>query len=257
MQSPKANRFAGQHLLTAAGQMPESLAAALARRRAHDRRLDGGHRHGRGGGPAPHLLRRGIAHRGAASGSHRASPSPAAIASTSSGSPPRAGGATVAWIESWYDTPWRLPLTGRGRPTSAPARSRARSRAADRLASGSELRRQTAPAIRRCPGSRAPAEAACTTEVATRAANQTFGPARALGAGRRRRGARRWRSGPPARRSSAGSAAAGPVAAVQPGPGPRIRRGSTRSRRTTYAADITVAATGPGTPRWRRGRRAR
>jgi hypothetical protein len=179
VQSSRGNRFTGQRLLSARNQMPESLAAAA---------LGGGasivawtSATGTAGGADPRTIY-------AAEGSRRGAPAHARAVVTVApghrideiGVAPRAGTATVAWIESWYDRSGSYHSEAMAMDDAPHASARALS-PAGRLASGltfaGDLAGDQAVSWESCT-----VNDACSTDVAARRAKGAFGPARSLGA---------------------------------------------------------------------------
>ena len=178
VQSPKANRFGAQHLLTGGGRMPESLAAAWL----------GGEKSivawsaatGIAGAADPRVI-------SYAEGSRARAPHGVQSAVTVApghridevGVAPRAGGATVAWVESWYDKAGAYHSQVEARDIGPHAVTRSLS-PASRLASGLTFAGDV-------PGDQALTWESCTTgdtcqaQVAVRGASGQFGSPRTLG----------------------------------------------------------------------------
>ena len=236
VQSPKSNRFAGQHLLTGGGQMPESLAAAWL----------GGERTivtwtaatGTAGAAEPR-------HIYYAEGSRTSAPRQVRTAITVAGGhridelgvARSAGGPTVAWIESWYDTHGAYHSQVRAADIGPHSVIRTVS-AANRLASGLMFGGDTA-GDQALSWQSCTTENVCTAQVSTRAAKQTFSAPRTLGASDAPEEPA-LSVGPAGQALVAWIRGGRPVASVQPGPG-RGFGAPTQLSSTTYAADITVS----------------
>jgi hypothetical protein len=183
VQSTKGNRFGAQHLLTSGGKMPAALAAAWL----------GGERttvawtaaSGTAGAADPRTI-------SYAEGSRTSAPHGVRTAITVAaghridelGVAPRAGGATVAWVESWYDRAGTYHSAVKAADIGAHAVSQELS-PANRLASGLMLAGDV-------PGDQALSWESCTVadvcaaQVAVRGAGSAgsagFGSVRTLGA---------------------------------------------------------------------------
>jgi hypothetical protein len=235
VQSSRGNRFGAQHLLTSAGEMPEALATAWlggentvvawtaatgvageARPRSID--ISGGTRT-----RPPHRVAVAVT-------------VPAGHTIDELGLAPRGGGATAAWIESWYDRGGAYHSQVRAMDVAPHAAVRTLS-AAGRLASGlsfdGDLAGDQAASWNLCS-----VAAQCVTQVATRAAHGSFGGARTLG-------------GVDAAQSPAltvgpqGQVLAGWIQGGRPwaSVAPRLGRGfgvATSLSSTTYASDLTI-----------------
>ncbi len=240
VQSTKGNRFAGQHLLTGGGQMPESLATAWL----------GGQRTvvawtaatGTAGAAAPR-------HMSYALGSRTSAPRRVHTAVTVAGGhridelglAARAGAATAAWVESWFDKRGDYHSEVRAMDIGPHAMTRTVS-PANRLASGltvaGDQRGDQALTWQSCTS-----DVSCTVQVAVRDAHGQFGPARSLGP--------IDPSQPPALSvGSRGQVLVGwtrggrPTAAIAPAPGRGFGTAVTLSS-SPYALDMTVGF-GPG-----------
>jgi len=234
-QSPQANRFAGPHLLTRGGQMPETLAATW---------LGGENTivawttaNGIAGVAAPRSITYAL-------GSRTRAPHAVKTAVTvppghridELGVAARGGVATAAWIESWYDKAGGYHSIVRATDIAPHATVRNLS-PANRLASGLSFAGDVAgdqeTAWESCT-----VQSVCQAQVDGRSAKGSFGPARALGA--------IDPSQAPALAVSAhGQVLVGwvrggrPVAAMAAAPGRRFGAPSTLSS-TTFALDLTV-----------------
>jgi hypothetical protein len=250
IQSAKADRFGGQHLLTRGGQMPETLDAAWlggestivawtaatgVAGQAAPRRMSyalGARTH------APRAVKTAVT----VPAGHRIDE--LAVAS-------RHGGATAAWVESWSDKSGAFHSVVRVMDIAPHATPRNLS-PANRLASGvsfaGDVAGDQALAWQSCT-----AQAACQTQVDGRGAHGAFGPARTLGAidpsqepavavGARGQALVGWVRG------------GHPVAAAAPGAGRRFGAPVTLSA-TTFALDLTVGlgARGAGMAAWTQG----
>jgi hypothetical protein len=249
-QSAKPDRFAGQHLLTGGGRMPETLAAAWL----------GGEStivawtaaSGVAGAATPRSISYAL-------GSKTRAPHAVKTAVTvprghridELGVAARGGGATAAWIESWYDKNGGYHSLVRATDIAPHATVRNLS-PANRLASGLSFAGDTggdqAIAWESCTF-----QDACETQVDGRGAKSSFGPARTLG-------------GIDASQSPAlavgahGQVLVGwvrggkPVAATAPAPGRRFS-GPTTLSSTTFALDLTVGygSSGRALAAWTQG----
>jgi hypothetical protein len=234
-QSSRGGRFAGQHRLTGAGQMPQTLAAvALGGERAMVAWT------ATAGGAGPRRIT-------GATGSRRSAPRAARTLVTVApghsideiGLAARGGGqATVAWIESWYDRRGGYHSVAKATDLTPHAAVLALS-PADRLASGLQFAGDGAgdqvAAWESCT-----VDDACTVNAAARRRGGAFGAARSLGV-------TDPAQAPALSVGPSGQAVAGwilggdPMAAVQTTPG----RGFARPARLSgagYALDIAVAA---------------
>ena len=240
-QSARANRFAGPHLLTRGGQMPETLAAAW---------LGGENTivawttaNGIAGVAAP----RAISY---ATGSRTRAPhNPKSAVTVRAGhridelgvAGRRGGGATAAWIESWYDAKGGYHSRVRAMDITPHAVVRDLS-PANRLASGlsfaGDVKGDQAIGWESCT-----AQDACQTQIAGRPATGQYGTARTLGA-------IDPSQEPALAVGSHGQVLVGwvrggkPVAATAAGTGRRFGAPVTLSS-TTFALDLTVSF-GPG-----------
>jgi hypothetical protein len=179
-QSPRSNRFGAQHLLTSAGKMPTALAAAWL----------GGEKTvvawTAGTGMAGTAQPRTISY---AEGSRTSAPHAVKTAVTVAaghridelGVAPRAGGTTVAWVESWYDRAGAYHSQVQAADIGPHAVTRALS-PANRQASGltfaGDVAGDQALTWESCT-----AADACVAQVAVRGAGMAgFGPVHTLGA---------------------------------------------------------------------------
>ena len=233
-QSSRGARFGGQHLLTGAGQMPETLAAAplgggaslvawtAARAGADPRTVQGDTGTRRA---APHRVRTLVTvPRG-----HRVD---------EIGVARRGGQATVTWIESWYDRRGAYHSVVEAADLTPKAQARALS-PANRLASGLKFAGDAAgdqvAAWESCT-----VDDACTADAAVRRRGATFGPARVLGATDAAQ-APALSVGPGGQAVVGWIHAGDPEAATQATPG-RGFGGAAVLSRAGYALDIDVAA---------------
>jgi hypothetical protein len=240
-QSARGNRFAGQHLLTRGGQMPETLAAAW---------LGGANTivawttaNGIAGVAAPRSISYAL-------GSRTHAPrNPKSAVTVRAGhridelgvAARHGGGATAAWVESWYDA--RGGYHSRVRAMDIMPHAIVRDISpANRLASGlsftGDVDGDQALAWESCT-----AQASCQTQVAGRSATGQYGAPRTLGA-------IDASQEPALAVGSRGQILVGwvrggkPVAATAAGAGRRFGAPVTLSS-TTFALDLTVGF-GPG-----------
>ncbi|MFL5861850.1 MAG: hypothetical protein ACJ780_13895 [Solirubrobacteraceae bacterium] len=241
VQSSRPGRFAAPHRLTRGGQMPETLAAAWLG--AENTIVAWTTANGIAGVAAPRSITYAV-------GSRTRAPHRVKTAVTvrpghridELGVAARAGGgATAAWIESWYDD--RRAYHSRVRAMDVAPHAAVRYLSpANRLASGLDVAGDVdgdqAVAWRSCTP-----QAACQSQVATRPANAPYGAPRTLGlidpsqapalaVGSRAQVLVGWVRG------------GRPVAATAAGVGRTFGRPVTLSR-TTFALDLTVGY-GPG-----------
>ncbi len=235
-QSGRGDGFARPRRLTGAAQMPQSLATAG---------LAGGHSivawtaaTGVAGANDPRRIY-------VSGGSRTAAPRRARTAVTvpaghridELGAAPSAAGATLAWIESWYDRKGNYHSQVKATDVSAHAAVRTLS-PGNRLASGLAFAGAPAQgqglAWQSCRG-----DTSCTTQVATRAASGRFGAARTLG-GSDPAQAPAVAVGPRGQVLVGWVLGGRPLAAVAPSPGGGFGAPTTLST-TTYALDLTVA----------------
>ncbi|HWD73562.1 MAG TPA: hypothetical protein VG371_00390 [Solirubrobacteraceae bacterium] len=237
VQSSRGNRFAGQHLLTRTGQMPQALAATPL---------------GAGSslvawtaatGPAGAADPRSI---DGATGSRTSAPRrvrtlvtvPAGHRIDEIGVAPRGRDATVTWAESWYDRSGSYHSVVEATDLTPHAGVRMLS-AGNRLASGLQFAGDAA-------GDQAAAwesctvDDACTVDTAVRRRGGVFGPARSLGATDAAQ-APALSVGPRGKALVGWIRAGDPVAAVQALPGQGFGPPTVLSR-AGYALDIAVAA---------------
>ncbi|MGZ4166481.1 MAG: hypothetical protein ACXVR1_18825 [Solirubrobacteraceae bacterium] len=180
VQSAKANRFGSQHLLTGGGHMPETLATAWLG--GESTIVAWTSAAGVAGAAAP----RGISY---ATGSRTRAPRKVRSAVLVRAghridelgvAARHGGGATAAWIESWYDTKGAYHSRVRTMDIAPHAAVRDIS-PATRLASGlsfaGDVDGDQAIAWESCT-----AQGACQTQVAGRLAKGPYGPLRTLGA---------------------------------------------------------------------------
>jgi hypothetical protein len=237
VQSSRGNRFAGQHLLTRAGQMPQALAAAP---------LGGGSSlvaWTAATGPAGAADPRSI---DGATGSRTSAPRrvrtlvtvPAGHRIDEIGVAPRRRDATVTWTESWYDRSGGYHSVVEATDLTPHAGVRTLS-PGNRLASGLQFAGDAA-------GDQAAAwesctvDDACTVDTAVRRRGGVFGPARSLGATDAAQ-APALSVGPRGQALVGWIRAGDPVAAVQALPGQGFGPPAVLSR-AGYALDIAVAA---------------
>lgn len=233
-QSSRGARFGGQHLLTGAGQMPETLAATP---------LGGGASlvawTAARGGADPHSVH-------GATGTRRRAPHGVRTLATvprgrridEIGLARRGSHATVAWIESWYDARGGFHSVVEAIDLTPRAHARALS-PANRLASGLQFAGDPAgdqvAAWESCT-----IDGACSADAAVRRRGGTFGPARSLGAVDAAQ-APALSVGPGGQAVVGWIRRGNPTAATQGSPGHGFGRPAVLSR-TSYALDITVAA---------------
>ncbi len=235
-QSRHEDGFARPRRLSGTAQMPQSLAAAA---------LAGGHSivawtaaTGAAGANDPRQIY-------VAAGSRTAAPRRARTAVTvpaghridELGASPSAAGATLAWIESWYDRKGNYHSQVKATDVGAHAAIRTLSpgnRLASGLAFAGDAAGSQALAWQSCRG-----ETSCTTQAATRAASGRFGPARTLGAMDASQ-APAVAVGPHGQVLVAWVRGGRPLAAAAPGPGRGFGAPATLST-TTFALDLTVA----------------
>ncbi len=237
VQSAKSNRFGGQHLLTRGGQMPETLAAAWLG--AESTIVAWAGASGVAGAAAPRTISYALgAKTHAPKGVKTAVTVPAGHRIDELGVAARqSGGATAAWIESWYDKSGGYH--SRVRATDVAARATVRDLSADgRLASGLSFAGDPA-GDQEITWESCTFQDACQVQADGRSAKGSFGPVRTLGAidpsqepalavGAHGRVLVGWVRG------------GKPVAATAPSAGGRFGGTSTLSS-TTFALDLTVA----------------
>ncbi|HEY5429499.1 MAG TPA: hypothetical protein VIK04_10310 [Solirubrobacteraceae bacterium] len=250
VQSPKANRFGAQHLLTGGGKLPETLAAAGL----------GGETSivawsaatGIAGAADPRTISYAKGSRASAPhGVRSAVTVPAGRRVDEVGVAPRAGGATVAWVESWYDHAGGYHSQVEATDIGPHAVARTLS-PANRLASGltfaGDVSGDQALTWESCT-----AADSCQAQVAVRRASGQFGAVRTVGAVDQDQ--------PPALAVGAhGQTLVGwiesgqPFATAQPKPG-RGWRAATKLSASTYASDVTVGVGphGQGLAAWTQG----
>jgi hypothetical protein len=234
VQSSRGDSFGGQHLLTGAGQVPETLAVTAL-----------------GGGSS--LVAWTAARAGAdprtvigAIGSRRAAPHRARTLITvprghrvdEIGLARRGGQATVAWIESWYDARGAYHSVVQAADLAPHAQARTLSPAgglASGLQFGGDAAGDQVASWESCP-----LDDACTADAAVRRRGGAFGPARSLGAVDADQ-APALAVGPGGRAVVAWIHRGNPMAATQATPG-RGFGGAVELSRAGYALDITVAA---------------
>jgi hypothetical protein len=250
VQAGKANRFGGQHLLTHGGQMPEALDAAWLG--AESTIVAWTAATGVAGQAAPRSISYALgAKTHAPRGAKTAVTVPAGHRIDELGVAARHGGATAAWVESWFDTGNTYYSIVRAMDIAPHAMVRNLS-PANRLASGlsfaGDVGGDQALAWQSCTF-----QAACQTQVDGRGARGSFGPVRTLGAidasqepslavGAHGQVLVGWvRGGKPvaATASSAGGRFSGPVSLSS----------------TTFALDLTVGygPAGAGLAAWTQG----
>jgi hypothetical protein len=178
IQSAKANRFGAQHLLTHGGQMPEALDAAWL----------GGQgtivawtaATGVAGQAAPRRISYALGSKNSAPHSVQTAVTvPAGHRIDELGVAARPGGATAAWVESWYDNSGAYHAQVRAMDIAPHATVRGLS-PANRLASGLSFAGDVA-GDQAVGWASCAAQAACQTQVDGRRAHGSFGPARTLG----------------------------------------------------------------------------
>ncbi len=251
IQSSKADRFGAQHLLTHGGQMPETLQAAWL---------------GGQGTIVAWTSSRGVAGQAAprsisyALGAKAHAPREVKTAVTVAaghridelGVAARNGGATAAWIESWYDKSGAFHSRVRAIDIAPHAMVRDLS-PVNRLASGLSFAGDVA-------GDQEVAWESCTAQAACQTGPTGAAPrARSAPSARWARSTPprrpRLRSAPTGRSWSAGSRAASRWPRPPPRPaGASAGRRPSRRRRSRWNSRSPSA---PGVPGWRRGRRAR
>jgi hypothetical protein len=250
IQSAKANRFGRQHLLTHGGQMPEALDAAWLG--AENTIVAWTSAKGVAGQAAPRSISYALGSRAKPPhGVKTAVTVPAGHRVDELGVAPRHGGATAAWVESWFDKRNTYHSVVRAMDIAPHATARDLS-AANRLASGLSFAGDQA-GDQEIGWESCTFQAACQTEADGRGAKGSFGAVRTLGAidpsqepdvavGPRGQVLVGWvRGGRPvaATASSAGGRFGGPVTLSS----------------TTFALDLTVAfgAAGAGAVAWTQG----
>ncbi len=250
VQSSKANRFGGPHLLTHGGQMPETLDAAWLG--GESTIVAWTSSRGVAGEAAPRSISYALGARThAPRGVKTAVTVPAGHRIDELGVAARQGGATAAWVESWYDKSGAYHSLVRAMDIAPHATVRNLS-PAKRLASGlsfaGDVGGDQAVAWESCTG-----QAACQTQVSGRGAKGSFGPVRTLGA--------IDASQEPALAVGAhGKVLVGwvrggtPVAATATSAGGRFGAAVTLSH-TTFALDLTVGfgSGGAGAAAWTQG----
>ncbi|MFZ1992925.1 MAG: hypothetical protein WAU75_02360, partial [Solirubrobacteraceae bacterium] len=179
IQSAKANRFGAQHLLTHGGQMPEAL--DVARLGGQGSIVAWTAAGGVAGQAAPRRISYALGTKNIAPHAVQTAVTvPAGHRIDELGVAARAGGATAAWVESWYDDKsGAYHSQVRAMDIAPHATVRALS-SGNRLASGlsfaGDVAGDQAVAWASCT-----AQAACQTQVDGRGAHGSFGPARTLG----------------------------------------------------------------------------
>ncbi len=234
VQSSRGNRFGGQHRLTGAGQMPQTLAATPLGAGASlvawtAARAGGGPRTVQGAAgtrrSAPHRARTLVT-------------VPAGHRIDEIGLARKGGQATVAWIESWYDARGRYHSVVEAADLAPKASTRALS-PTNRLASGLQFAGDAAgdqvAAWDSCT-----TDAACTADAAVRRRGGTFSPARSFGATDAAQ-APALSVGPGGQAVIGWIRGGNPMAATQAAAGRGFGTAATLSR-TGYALDIAVAA---------------
>jgi hypothetical protein len=178
-QSAKANRFGGQHLLTHGGQMPDTLDAAWLG--GQSTIVAWAAATGVAGQAAPRSISYALGSKThPPRGVKTAVTVPAGHRIDELGVAARQGGATAAWLESWFDKGNAYHSIVRAMDVAPHATVRNLS-PADRLASGlsfgGDAGGDQAVAWESCT-----LQAACMTQVSGRGAHGSFGPVRTLGA---------------------------------------------------------------------------
>jgi hypothetical protein len=250
VQSPRANRFGAQHLLTGGGTMPETLAAAPLG--GENSIVAWSAATGVAGAANPRTI-------SYAEGSRTSAPHAVRSAVTvptghridELGVAARAGGATVAWVESWYDTSGAYHSQVEATDLGPHSMTRALS-PPGRLASGltfaGDVAGDSALTWESCTTG-----ATCQAEIAVRPASGPFGPARALGAIDADQ-APALSVGPHGQVLAGWIDAGRPFAAAQSRAGKGFG-GAAKLSSTTYAADLTVGVGphGQGLAAWTQG----
>ncbi len=178
IQSAKSNRFGGQHLLTHGGQMPETLDAAWLG--AESSIVAWASAKGVAGQAAPRTISYAL-------GSKTHAPRGVKTAVTiraghridELGVTARQGGATAAWVESWYDKSGGFHSIVRAMDIAPHATVRNLS-AANRLASGLSFAGDVA-GDQEVAWESCTAQAACQVAADGRGAHGSFGAVRTLG----------------------------------------------------------------------------
>ncbi|HEX4010924.1 MAG TPA: hypothetical protein VHX62_12985 [Solirubrobacteraceae bacterium] len=179
VQSAKANRFGAQHLLTGGGLMPSALATAWLGGQATIVAWTGAS--GTAGAADPRTIAYALGSRTSAPRRVRTAITvPAGHRVDELGVAARAGSATVAWIESWFDGHGNYHSQVRAADVAPHAAATTLS-AASRLASGLSFAGDPA-GDQALSWESCTVNDACTTQVAVRGAHGSFGGARALGA---------------------------------------------------------------------------
>ncbi|MGH2893649.1 MAG: hypothetical protein ACRDPM_10360 [Solirubrobacteraceae bacterium] len=250
IQSAKANRFGGQHLLTHGGQMPESLDAAWLGGQSTIVAWTAAR--GVAGQAAPRSISYALGTK--ARPPHRVKTAVTVRAGhriEELGVAARNGGATAAWVESWFDKGNTYHSIVRAMDIAPHATVRNLS-AANRLASGlsfgGDLAGDQAVAWASCTF-----QASCQTQVSGRGAHGSFGPVRTVGAVDASQQ-------PSLAVGAHGQVLVGwvrggrPVAATAASAGRRFGRPVTLSS-TTFALDLTVGfgSGGAGMAAWTQG----
>jgi hypothetical protein len=239
-QSPESNRFGAQHLLTRGGQMPEALDAAWLG--AENTIVAWTAATGVAGQAAPRTISYALGSKTRAPhGVKTAVTVPAGHRLDELAVAARQGGATAAWVESWFDKGNTYHSIVRAMDIAPHAMARDLS-PVNRLASGlsftADVGGDQALAWESCT-----AQASCQAQVDGRGAHGSFGPARTLGS-------IDASQAPAVAVGPHGQALVGwvrggkPVAATAASAGGRFG-GPVSLSSTTFALDLTVAF-GPG-----------
>jgi hypothetical protein len=250
IQSSKANRFGAQHLLTHGGQMPETLDAAWLG--GQSTIVAWTSSRGVAGQAAPRSISYALgAKTHAPRGVKTAVTVPGGHRIDELGVAARGGGATAAWIESWYDKSGALHSRVRAMDIVPHAMVRDLS-PANRLASGLSVAGDVA-GDQEVAWESCTAQAACQTEADGRGAKRSFGAVRTLGS--IDASEQPAVAVAPHGRVLVGWVGGGkPVAATASSAGGRFGGPATLSS-TTFALDLTVAfgAGGDGVAAWTQG----
>ena len=250
VQSAKSNRFGAQHLLTRGGQMPEALDAAWLG--AQSTIVAWTAATGIAGQAAPRSISYALGSKtGAPHGVKTAVTVPAGHRIDELAVAARGGGATAAWVESWFDKGNTYHSIVRAMDIAPHAMVRDLS-PAGRLASGLSFAGDVAGdqeiAWQACT-----AQAACQAQADGRGAKGSFGAVRTLGAidASQEPAAA---VGPHGQVLVGWVGAGKPVAATAASAGGRFGAPATLSS-TTFALDLTVAfgSGGAGLAAWTQG----
>ncbi len=250
LQSTKGNRFGAQHLLTHGGQMPERVDAAWLG--AQNTIVAWTAAKGVAGQAAPRTISYAL---GAKTHAPRAVKTAVTVPGghriDELGVAARAGGATAAWVESWFDKSGAYHSRVRAMDIAPRATVRDLS-PASRLASGLSFAGDVA-GDQEVVWDSCTAQAACVTQADGRSAKGSFGAVRTLGSADAS-------EEPAVAVGPSGQVLVGwvrggrPVAATSSSAGGRFGGPATLSS-TTFALDLTVAfgAGGAATAAWTQG----